>query len=120
MLGRLESMGLELGDSTFLRKQNEAKTFELWIDSPKVRDSLLIHESPKWILRYAQYDDRVNFRFVAKSHDNRSNGGVAFVFVRIFGIETRLGVCEIPKFSKSAKLHTPEQIVSTQKDKRAL
>ena len=54
------------------------------------------------------------FIFVAKSHDNRSNGGVAFVFVRIFGIETRLGVCEIPKILTSAKLHTPEQIVFAQ------
>ena len=53
---------------------------------------------------------KLDFRFVAKSHDNRSNGGVAFVFVKNFGRETRLGVCERPKFSKSAELHTPEQI----------
>ena len=39
---------------------------------------------------------------------------MAFVFVRIFGIETRLGVCEISKILTSAKLHTPEQIEQTQ------
>ena len=36
---------------------------------------------------------------------------MAFVFVRIFGIETRLGVCEIPKILTSAKSHTQRQIV---------
>ena len=41
---------------------------------------------------------------------NRSNGGVAFVFVKNFGCETRLEVCEHSKFFTSAKLHTPEQI----------
>ena len=56
------------------------------------------------------------FRFALEStncvKNNRSNGGMAFVFVKIFGIETRLGVCEIPKIFTSAKLHTPEQIAT--------
>lgn len=33
-------------------------------------------------------------------------------FLLNFGRETRLMVCERPKFSKSAKSHTPEQIVA--------
>ena len=45
---------------------------------------------------------------------NRSNGGVAFVFVKNFGCEARLMVCECPKFFASAKLHTPGQIAKTQ------
>ena len=49
-----------------------------------------------------------------QSHDNRSNGGVAFVFVRIFGISQTLSLVSIPKILTSAKLHTPEQIEKTQ------
>ena len=55
-------------------------------------------------------DNKYRFVIDCNANRNRSNGGVAFVFVRIFGIETRLMVCEIPKNPTSEKLHTPEQI----------
>ncbi len=60
--------------------------------------------------------------------NNRSSCGAAldkeisalpcFALVKIFGIETRLGVCEIPKIFTSAKSHTQRQIKKTliQKD----
>ena len=44
---------------------------------------------------------------------HRSNGGVAFVFVRIFWIKTGLIVCEIPKVLINAKLHTSRIIKAT-------
>ena len=39
-------------------------------------------------------------RFYESQNFNRSNGGVAFVFVRIFGLLTRLESVDSPKFSQ--------------------
>ena len=50
------------------------------------------------------------YNLIRVANRNRSNGGMAFVFVKFFGRETRLGVCERPKNFTSAKSHTPEQI----------
>ena len=49
-------------------------------------------------------------QLIRNANHNRSNGGVAFVFVRIFGRKTRLKSAQCPKILTSAKSHTPEQI----------
>ena len=77
-----------------MRKQNEAKTFAkirtscgfyffgfVLLDSLKVSDSPLIRESPKWILRYAQYDDKIKLQIRATNR-NRSNCSIT---LRYFG-----------------------------------
>ena len=53
-----------------MQKQKVAKTFDLCVDSLKVRDSPLIHDSPKWILRYTAFrlsNDEVGCGFALRA-----------------------------------------------------
>ena len=101
-------------DSTDLRFACEILRFvESGVESRV--DSAILHFACE-ILRFCTL--RVRFCGIVESGVdsaiayNRSNGGVAFVFVKNFGCEARLMVCGAPKFFASAKSHTPEQIAN--------
>ena len=101
-LGGFESW--ELGGLFFLQKQKEAKTLNkdfLFDFLTRFCEFVLLGrlESVKLrgILLFAKAKSSKNFcknsYFILdswQSHDNRRGGGMAFVFVRIFGINARL------------------------------